>query len=664
MTTNSVNLKSTLVNICGLSDHSCSALQNYVIENEIHIVALCETVKDVKGDHFQGYKSFSKLNHRGASLSVANQLPSTKLNELENDQLDAVFAIITTRNEKLLVGAVYVPPEIQILMKVFLQTLEAVHVFCRNNDIKNMLILGDFNARHFAWNDHTTNKNGSLLYDEINQSSFEVFAPNVPTFKSRNGESTIDFCIGTKKAARMNVSCFVDTTVELFTGAPIQGHFHVTWNWNLLCDRENLKFSTWDLAHTSWLDWANQLESLCLENQQLLMNDDAGEVWLGLKSILSSNMTAVLKKKVVTNHSKPFWTPYLSSLSNELRAARKLFQHRNNDSNLSKLCEAKKTFMSELDKSRNSWIEANLDLLNKSSGSKFWKQYQRTVLEKEKNTIGPLKDEKGLLQCNIEEKAKLLQKCFFSGEHLESANFDEASHHQTADTLALILSQSTDCNLIQLDELSETLNGLKVTSKSFDPDGFHPQLVKQTGPCFRLFLLHLFNSCLRTSNWVWKDADVTFIPKSGKKDYFDPKSYRPISLTSCIGKTLELVLAKRLLKTFDDRLTLEEEQEGFRKKRGASRLLYRIFADISKTKYLNQKGILVSIDLEKAFDSVDTSILLLKLYQAGVSQGVLLLIHNYLSTRRARIKLGNTRSESFDCRIGVPQGGVLSPLIF
>ena len=142
---------------------------------------------------------------------------------------------------------------------------------------------------------------------------------------------------------------------------------------------------------------------------------------------------------------------------------------------------------------------------------------------------------------------------------------------------------------------------------------------------------------------------MTFIPKSCKKYYLDPKSYHPISLTSCTGKTLELVLAKRLPKLYDDRHTLEEEQEVLRKKRGASRLLYRIFANISNTKYLNQKGILVSIDLEKVFDSVDTTILLLRLYQAGVSQGVLLLIHNYLSTRRARIKLGITRSESFDC---------------
>ena len=46
----------------------------------------------------------------------------------------------------------------------------------------------------------------------------------------------------------------------------------------------------------------------------------------------------------------------------------------------------------------------------------------------------------------------------------------------------------------------------------------------------------------------------------------DSKSYRPISLTSCIGKTLKLVVAKTVLKTFDDRHSLDEEQEGFRKK--------------------------------------------------------------------------------------------------
>ena len=59
---------------------------------------------------------------------------------------------------------------------------------------------------------------------------------------------------------------------------------------------------------------------------------------------------------------------------------------------------------------------------------------------KNKNTTGLLKDEKGLLQCNIEEKAKLLQKCFFSREHLKAANFDKANNRQSGDTPALFLS--------------------------------------------------------------------------------------------------------------------------------------------------------------------------------------------------------------------------------
>jgi len=30
----------------------------------------------------------------------------------------------------------------------------------------------------------------------------------------------------------------------------------------------------------------------------------------------------------------------------------------------------------------------------------------------------------------------------------------------------------------------------------------------------------------------WQSAEVVFIPKPGKRDYTDPKSFRPISLTS------------------------------------------------------------------------------------------------------------------------------------
>jgi len=54
-------------------------------------------------------------------------------------------------------------------------------------------------------------------------------------------------------------------------------------------------------------------------------------------------------------------------------------------------------------------------------------------------------------------------------------------------------------------------------------------------------LPHLFTACLRYAAHPpeWKTANCVVIPKSGKKSYSHPKSYRPISLQSCFGKLLE-----------------------------------------------------------------------------------------------------------------------------
>ena len=106
-----------MVNICGLSDYSLSALQKYVVRNNIPILAICETVKDVKCDYYQGHKSISSLNHRDVKVPVANEIPWTKPYELEYDQLYDLFAIFTTKKKVTPVGAVYVPSEHQTLQQ-------------------------------------------------------------------------------------------------------------------------------------------------------------------------------------------------------------------------------------------------------------------------------------------------------------------------------------------------------------------------------------------------------------------------------------------------------------------------------------------------------------------------------------------------------------------
>ena len=78
----------------------------------------------------------------------------------------------------------------------------------------------------------------------------------------------------------------------------------------------------------------------------------------------------------------------------------------------------------------------------------FWRQCQRSTLEKKKQRKGPLEIEKSLLQCYSEEITDFLKKFFFSVENLKTANFNETILRLSADTLALILVKTTDRNLL------------------------------------------------------------------------------------------------------------------------------------------------------------------------------------------------------------------------
>ena len=74
-------------------------------------------------------------------------------------------------------------------------------------------------------------------------------------------------------------------------------------------------------------------------------------------------------------------------------------------------------------------------------------------------------------------------------------------------------------------------------------------------------------------------------------------------------------------------------------------------------------GILLT-DLSKAFGCLVHDLLIAKLNAYGFDYNALCLIHNYLSERRQRIKIGVKYSSWIDIILGVPQESILGPLLF
>ena len=73
---------------------------------------------------------------------------------------------------------------------------------------------------------------------------------------------------------------------------------------------------------------------------------------------------------------------------------------------------------------------------------------------------------------------------------------------------------------------------------------------------------------------------------------------------------------------------------------------------------------MVLLDLQKAFDTVDHGILLMKMEALGFSQDVIRWFRSYLSDRQQLVDLSGTLSSSAAISCGVPQGSILGPLLF
>jgi len=74
--------------------------------------------------------------------------------------------------------------------------------------------------------------------------------------------------------------------------------------------------------------------------------------------------------------------------------------------------------------------------------------------------------------------------------------------------------------------------------------------------------------------------------------------------------------------------------------------------------------IAIFCDLQKAFDTVDHTILLKKLCSIGVRGIELHWFKNYLSNRKQFVNIDGINSVLLDILIGVPQGSILGPLLF
>uniref|UniRef100_A0A1B6LW41 Reverse transcriptase domain-containing protein n=1 Tax=Graphocephala atropunctata TaxID=36148 RepID=A0A1B6LW41_9HEMI len=178
------------------------------------------------------------------------------------------------------------------------------------------------------------------------------------------------------------------------------------------------------------------------------------------------------------------------------------------------------------------------------------------------------------------------------------------------------------------------------------------------------FLCGMFPSDLKL-------AVVKPLHKKGSLQECD--NFRPISIISTFSKVFEKIFLVRLLGFLNANDLFYENQFGFRKNKSTLHAMYCFLDKVVSALDKKYHALGMFIDLSKAFDVVDHSLLLKKLFAIGIRGYALDWLSSFISGRSQIVEIsfvdnGGCLQKCYSCRLpvqmGVPQGSVLGPILF
>ena len=217
---------------------------------------------------------------------------------------------------------------------------------------------------------------------------------------------------------------------------------------------------------------------------------------------------------------------------------------------------------------------------------------------------------------------------------------------------------------INIEELTSIVKKLNI-KKACGEDKITNKLIKLTYDSTKDFIIKLFNSSLYHGYYpkVFKKSQITMLHKPGKPKS-EITSYRPLNLTSYLGKILEKIITNRVKDWCNENDIINKQQNGFRSKRNTNDNLFKLTQSLKQN---IKKGFVTSavfLDVEKASDQVWHTGLLHKMKKFGMDHSLLRWIKSFLSERSISVKIENIKSDLFTPKHEVPQGSPLSPILF
>ena len=604
----------------------------------------------------------------GIAILVHKSIRHTLISKFNQEGHKAITIKITDNkifHSDLFITSYFVPPH------------NSRHRSLLNTDLireamnhKHALITGDFNARHMDIGCRGTNLHGKKLHKLMLDTDYTILNDtSEATFihTAHNFTDCLDYAIATKHLLPFITACHTTTDT---------GSDHLPLTTMLQRQKSNLpqqnKEHTLNYKQTNWASFTEQLRNSteATITAKITTKQDLEQQADLLIQTTQAALLANTPRYRAANHSHPRLPSATLRLIKTRRTLKKLQLTENSDQLRTEINELNKAIKQSIRTTKQKIEQDKTDIIKQGPRhSRFWP------------TLKSLTNPTSRFQTSIKHNGQTittpLDKAEAFTEHYRTL-FTETQEPSTQENFhKLITSQlpsmdltsvrNAEHPLTKLITMAELTQTLKTTSNNSapGPDRITYEVIKHFPSNTLHKLMNIYNAVLDTAHipLSFKSSILTLIPKP-HKDHSKLTSYRPITLTSTLGKLLEKIIARRLNSYATQKQIIKNFQTGFRPQHDAAENTIHLIQTTIQAFNQNKCKLLISVDLQQAFD---------RTWHTGALHTILQctdfhftkIIHSFLSNRRINIRIENTLApNTIEPSRGVPQGSPLSPILF
>ncbi len=307
-------------------------------------------------------------------------------------------------------------------------------------------------------------------------------------------------------------------------------------------------------------------------------------------------------------------------------------------------------------RSRAKWVEKG------EKNTKFFLNLE--TRRQTNNTISSIKNEKGELLCKsdtILHEGANFYKTLYKTRQISSNNIS-AFIDDILINNKLSTEDASKCEgLVCENECTIIVNKMSL-NKSPGYDGLSNEFYKHFWNDIKQLVVASFNEAFEMGELSesHKQIVISLLFKKGDRKLF--KNYRPISLSNVDYKILAFVLAKRIQKIIGK--LISPEQVAYIENRYIGQNIRLVLDIMEYAKKNNKEGLLLFLDFEKAFDSLDWTFIEKALIKFGFKSDIRKWIKIIYTDPKAFLKINGFLSKTINIERGIRQGCPLSCLIF